>query len=249
MTPTPRPADLDRALRAAGAEPAPGGWRTGELRLAADRDWLTARVRTSRRAIEVGPPILEPPGLWKEAERAGRVDRVFDLPLATLAGGDDEPVEPGRLVAWMEATLRGETPPTAADAIAEIERRCDDGAGVLRAGGVVRRPRVVAADGRLAVRAELASLPARMSGARRRHLRRLLRDVAAVRMVRAGCAAAAAGAGSAVVLDVDLTGLPEGAAGVVVGAALPILRWCFAWLAAPIALLTDPEAPAAVLEL
>jgi len=186
------------------------------------------------------------PGLWKRivANGAGDVRCCFELPPAVLAlagrdygsGPEDEDARPlEAALAWAVSTAGGRVPDEWSQPSAEDIALPDNGL-VVQHGRFVRQGRLVQAGGVLALRVPLLQRLEELEDWRAAWLRELLIDgQSRWRMVRLGLDSPEA----PVLAEIDLSGAPHSAVGVLVRTSLDALRGIVAWLVAPVDLLAN----------
>lgn len=207
-------------------------WRRGGLQFHPALAW--PRLVLPNGSSFAAGEALGRPGLWRPL--AGG-ELAFELPAALWNGDEDTP---GHLVDWAQATAPGVVPAAwKAPCVALETRRLTVTRGPFSVQG-----QVVHAARRLALRFPLARVEPELGARRRMQLREMLTAAQGRwHLVRTGIDPA-----SRAVAEVDLSGVPPGAADSVLEVSLAALRRVVAWLLAPVSILTDMRVESALLD-
>ncbi len=217
-------------------------YRLGEFELHCEGLWLTITANSG--AQDRVQTNFGQPGLWRSVVIEGRgTRRVFDLPAGswmTHPDGSDEEETGARLAAclnWALGTARGE--PVAdwvAPPLEQVNQFMPRGSTTVRVGDIVRECALVREDDdRLALHCPLVpAIGEDLASSRRQWLEELMvATQQSWRMVRVGSA------GSSLIVEVELTGVPGGALAGILDAALASMRSAVSWAAKPAAVIVS----------
>jgi len=222
-----RLAERQAVLRRRGFDRCDNGWRRNSLEFRIAGSWLQFETDWPDNADPLSDHLGKP-GLWKPV-RAGR--RIFALPESALSEGADALDETDRslfesVLEWVEITAEGATPLGWALPEREAIHACLPKTRLtIVQHSFTRQVELVHATGRLALRVSLLSnLPVELPASRLGWLRALLLEAQDENhLVRLGFARDRGQ--TAVVVEIDLTGVPAALLQPMLSTSLDALRW------------------------
>ena len=219
--------------------------------------WLTFHPKTTNEGEPVSA-VAGAPGLWKNVRSpSGRLERIFDLPLATVTQQKVWDKETGdavcpldEMIDWVAATGRGELPEGwKCPSREELEESLPSKALTLETGRFARHGQFQCEGNRLAVSFPLLQrVPVDLSPQRRACLDRLLADIEyRSRLVRLVERETSEQVGS-ILAEADFSGAPRFAVPLLLRIGLDAVRHVVSQNISAVELLVDPAVTSTVWE-
>ncbi len=232
-------------------------YRGHGLKIRLESRWLTFHTKTAKKGGLISK-AAGVPGLWKNVrDPSGRLERVFDLPMATVTqqeAWDDETGDAAcplnEMINWVRTTRSGKLPAGWECPLREeLEESLPGNAFTLETGPFARNGQLHCNDRRLAVSFPLLQrVPVDLSPQRRACLDRLLADIQyrgrLVRLVERETSEQV----RSIMAEVDLSGAPRFAARLLLRIGLDAVRHVVSQNISTAEMLVDPAVTSTVWE-